>query len=196
MKRFLSFTALLLIAACASAPSGPIGMPLQERLHNPLVAERYWGELTEHMADLVRFQDPITQDAVKMAVIDEARLRALDRVAEARALKNEGISGMFLQPTAYETAMGEALLRGNTLSFGVSFLTNPNPSVHVYLTVVIDPRDAAFPDSTSLDLGLLQTAFGAQEYAIPEGKNSPSFRTVVLYDTTLDRLIGFAQLSK
>ena len=196
MKKYFFATLTLLLASCTAATSGPIGMPLQERLHNPLVAERYWGEMAEHMADLVRFEDPITKDEVKMAIIDGERLRALDRVAEARVLKNDGISGMFLQPTPHETSVGEVLLRGNTLSFGSAFLSDPNPSVHVYLTTVTDPRDATFPDATSIDLGALQTAYGAQEYAIAAGKENTAFRTVVLYDTQLERLIGFAQLAK
>lgn len=196
MKHLLYSFSLISLVACTTVPRGPLSMPLQERLHNPLVAELYWGELTEHMADLFRFEDPITKDAVKAAIIDGERLRALDLVAKARALKAEGISGMFLQPTTHETAIGEALLRDNILSFGAAFLINPNPSVHVYLTTVVDPRDAKFPDATSLDLGLIQTAFGSQEYEIPAGKENPGFRTAVLYDTMLERLIGFAQLSK
>lgn len=194
--KYLFITISLLLASCKAAPSNPIGMPLQERLYNPIVAERYWGELAEHMADLVRFEDPITKDPVKMAVIDGERLRALDLVAKARAIKKEGISGVFLQPTMHETAIGEVLLRKNILSFGTTFLTDPNPSVHVYLTTAVDPRDAKFPDATSLDLGQIQTAFGSQEYEIPAGKDNPGFRTVVLYDTMLERLIGFAQMGK
>ncbi|MBI2636283.1 hypothetical protein HYW84_03080 [Candidatus Peregrinibacteria bacterium] len=196
MKHLLAAFSLLSLVACATVSRGPLSMPLQERLRNPLVAERYWSELTEHMADLFRFKDPITKDAVKAAIIDSERLRALDMVAKARTLKSEGISGMFLQPTMNETAIGEVLLRGNILSFGTTFLINPNPSVHVYLTTVVDPRDAKFPDATSLDLGLIQTAFGPQEYGVPAGKENSGFRTAVLYDTMLARLIGFAQLSK
>ena len=189
------FISGLLLTACSPTLSGPLSYPLQERLRNPLVAEHYWSGLAEHMADLVRFEEPITKDPVKMAAIDSARLRALDLVAKARALKAEGISGMFLQPTLHETALGEVLLRGSTLSFSANFLADPNPSVHVYLTTIVDPRDGAFPDATSLDLGLLQTTFGAQEYAVPEGENNSAFRTTVLYDTTLGRLISFAQMS-
>src|SRR3989338_6372868 len=61
MKKYFFATLTLLLASCTAATSGPIGMPLQERLHNPLVADRYWGEMAEHMADLVRFEDPITK---------------------------------------------------------------------------------------------------------------------------------------
>lgn len=197
MKPFLATLSLIpLVTSCAAALSGPLTMPLQERMKNPLIAERYWAEMAEHMADFVRTEDPIAKDPVTLAIIEAERLRALDRVAQARALKKEGISGGFLQVNTRDIAVGETLLRGRTLSFGTNFLTDPNPSVHVYLTMVVDPRDAAFPDRTSLDLGELQTPYGAQEYAIPEDKENGTFRTVVLYDTKLKRLIGFAQLSK
>lgn len=195
MKYLLSALTLVSLAACTAAPQGPLAMPLQERMRNPLVAERYWSEMAEHMADFVRMADPIVKDSLKLAIIDAERLRALDRVAEARALKSEGISGVFLQ-VSRDTSMGEVLLRGNTLSFGTAFLVDPSPSMHVYLTTVVDPRDAAFPDATSVNLGALQTAYGSQEYAVPADEQNDKFRTAVLYDTKLERLIGFAQLSK
>lgn len=189
----LSLTALL--ASCSAATSGPITLPLQERLRNPLVAERYWSDMAEHMANFVRMNDPLSKDPVKAAIIDGERQRALERVAQARALKKEGVSGVFLNPTPGEDTMGEALLRGSTLSFGPSFSVDPNPSVHVLLTTVVDPRNVEFPDKTSIDLGLLQTAYGSQEYAVPAAKTNPDFRTAVLYDTQLSRLVGFAQLT-
>ncbi len=196
MKHPLSLALLsLLLASCTAATSGPHSLPLQERLRNPLVAERYWAEMAEHMANFVRLKDPMMNDPAKAAVIEAERTRALDRVAQARKLKHEGMIGLFAKPAGEDTE-GEVLLRGNTLSFGTSFLSYPNPSVRVYLTTIIDPRDAQFPDDTSIDLGPLQTAYGPQEYAVPEGQMNEEFRTAVLYDTKLERLIGFAQLSR
>lgn len=195
MKKFPLFAATLVLVSCSAAPSGPLSLPLQERMRNPLVAERYWGDLAEHMAEFARQGDPILKDTVKAAIIDGERLRALERVTDARALKGEGTSGIFKTSTPLEELDGEVLLRGNTLSFGPSFYTLPGPSVRVYLTTTVDPRDAKFPDPTSVDLGLLQTAYGPQEYAVPEG-NLEGLRTAVLYDTMLDRIVGFAQLSK
>lgn len=184
----------LLLAACTSAPGGPIGLPLQERLRNPLVAERYWSDLAEHMADFTRTGDPITKDPVRMATVEAERLRALERVEQSRALINEGRRSHFQSVSVNEDAMGFVLVREGIVSLDPSFLVRPGPSVHLYLTTALDPRDAPFPDPTSLDLGQLQTAYGAQEYAIPEGQQNPAFRTVVLYDPRLQRLIGFAQL--
>ena len=197
MKSLLSiFLVMPLLASCATVQSGPLSLPLQERLRNPLVAERYWSGLAEHMADFVRTKDPILKDSVKASVIDAERLRALERVHQARALKKEGMSGIFQSIHPGEDAFGEALLRTDTLYFGTTFEIKPNPSVQVFLTTMLDPRDGPFPDKTSLNLGTLQTAFGAQEYEIPEAKMNPKFQTVVLYDTRLERMIGFAQLSK
>ncbi|NOS66900.1 MAG: hypothetical protein HOO67_00820 [Candidatus Peribacteraceae bacterium] len=197
MKTFLTTLSLIpLLASCSTAPSGPLSMPLQERMNNPLVAERYWSEMAEHMADYVRMGDAIAKDPVKLAIIDAERLHALDRVAEARILKEEGTSGVFVQVTPHETAIGEVLLRGTTLSFGTSFLVDPTPSARVYLTTMVDPRDGQFPDQTGIDLGELQTAYGAQEYALPDGTRTDALRTAVLYDTKLERVLGFAQLAK
>lgn len=189
-----SLTLISLLTACTAAPSGPLSLPLQERLRNPLVAERYWSEMAEHMADFTRTKDPIMQDPIKAAIIESERTRALERVAQARALKREGLSGLLQAVMPGEDAIGELLLRGLTLSFGSEFLIKPSPSVHVYLSAVLDPRDSAFPDDTNVDLGPLQTAYGAQEYALPEGTATDPLRTVVLYDTRLERIIGFAQL--
>ena len=68
--------------------------------------------------------------------------------------------------------------------------------MRVYLTTAVDPRGVNFPDASALSLGLLQTPYGAQEYAFDESDSNPEFRTVVLYDTRLERIYGFAQLSK
>ena len=184
------------LAACASSPSGPLSLPLQERLRNPLVAERYWSDMAEHMADFTRNNDPIMKDPVKAAVIEDERLRALERVDYARSLKKEGISGIFQAIYPSENAMGEALLRGTTLSFSSTFEILPGPAIRVYLTTAGDPRDVRFPDASALDLGLLQNAFGSQEYAIAQDKLNPSFLIVVLYDKNLNRVVAFAQLEK
>jgi hypothetical protein len=185
----------LLLSACTATPSGPVSLALQERLRNPLVAERYWSDMAEHMADFTRTQDPIMKDDLKAGIIDDARVRALARVEQARAIKKEGLQGLFKTQNLAEDTHGEALLLKDMLYFDTTFLIYPNPSVHVLLSTMVDPQAPGFPDSSALDLGELQTAYGAQQYQIPEGKADPGFRTVALYDMQLQRLIGFAQLS-
>ena len=189
-----SFSIALLLTACATSHASPRTSTLQERLLNPLYAERYWSEMSEHMADFIRTNDPMAKDPVKGAIIDGERTHALAQVEAARALKHEGISGIFL--AAKEEVTGEALLRDKTLSLSSNFLAYPDPSAHVLLTTITDPRGVRFPDTSSLDLGQLQSPYGDQEYVIPDDRVNKDFRTVVLYDTTLNVVLSFAQLSK
>ena len=186
----------LLLAGCATVATGPLTLPLQERLRNPLVAERYWAEMVDHMANFTQAKNPIMKDPVKAAVIESERVRGLERVSQARKQKKEGTNGAFQSVSILEDTEGEVLLRNAVLYFGTTFLTYPNPSINVYLTGSIDPRNAAFPDKTSVNLGPLQTAYGAQEYPVPATTSGAVLRTAVLYDTQLQRILGFAQLSK
>ncbi len=195
-SRIFTIPTVLLLAACASSPSGPLSAPLQDRLRNPLVAERYWSEMAEHMADFTRMNDAIMKDPTQAAVIEAERTRALERVTQARTLIKEGLSGSWQAVALTEDVNGVALLRDHMLYISSAFETRPNPSVYMYLTRMVDPRNGAFPDETSLNLGQLQSAFGEQEYAIPEARQSEEFFTAVLYDTRLRRLMGFAQLGK
>ena len=47
-----------------------------------------------------------------------------------------------------------------------------------------------------MDLGPIQTAYGAHAYEVPSVENPPLYRTVVLWDDRLGRLHSFAQLNK
>lgn len=194
MKKLLTILSLLLLASCGAEPIAGNTPSLQDRLRNPLFAERYWSEMAEHMADFVRRNDTLAKDPEKGPIIEAERVRALERVTEARERKDEGISGGMLP--VEEDIIGQVLLRESTLYTSSDFLAYPNPSVRVYLSTAIDPRDVNFPDTTSVDLGSLQSPYGAQEYVVPEEKLRDDFASVVFYDTRLDRILGFAQLSK
>ncbi len=196
MKYLITSFSLLLLVGCATQGTSPTTLSLKLRLQNPLVAERYWSEMAEHMADFVRSKNPILKDPVKAAIIEGQRTLALQKVEEARKKETSGISGSFVTPESLEDVHGQTLLTDNTLYFDTTFITYPGPSIHVYLTTVVDPRDVAFPDTSSIDLGALQIAYGAQQYPVSEKSMNPAFRTAVLFDTQLMKTIGFAQLSK
>ena len=89
---------------------------------------------------------------------------------------------------------GQALALEGHLYFGPTFLTLPGPSLHVFMTKAVDPRDVAFPDPSAVDLGLLKTPYGTQSFDMPATVTLPGYRTVVLWDTRLKRLSAFAQL--
>lgn len=184
----------LLLVSCAQKTVSPRAVPLQERLANPLFAERYWYDRAEHMADFFRQKSALTKDPVKSAVIEDLRTTALSQLQVARGRKAEGVSATFI--SGGDPVQGTALLTDTTLFLGPDFLTYPAPALHVYLTAMVDPRDGTFPDRTTVDLGSLQSPYGEQEYGLPSSPADPQLRTVVLYDATLERLYGFAQLSR
>lgn len=187
MKKLLP--ALLLLTACGQPDYHP---DFEAKLQNPLFAEQYAEAMVDAMVNLEIYQDPILEDEGKKKVADKAKEFWLEKAKKARAEQREGSKGGLLPMKAY--VEGEVLYRNNTLYFPAYFLSTPHPSVHVFLSKVIDPRDAEFPDPTALDLGLIQSAFGPQAYAVPEVENPREYRTVVLWDTKLERLLGFAQI--
>ena len=178
-----------LLAGCSAARP-----TLSDHMTNPLFAERYGEELVNRMTELEIQKDPLIENAEKKAVIDQVREQWMERAKKARDVQREGATGEFAEMKEY--VRGRALLLGNTLYLSTTFESEPGPSLHLYLTTAVDPRDIAFPDPTAVDLGELQSPYGAQTVAVPNVKDFSILRTLVLWDTTLDRLYGFAQLSR
>ncbi len=188
MERFLVIVGILFLAGCRGQ-----SLTLDHWMENPLFAERYAEELVEHMVQLAIQKDPVLEDSRKSVLADEARRSWLERAQKARKLQREGTVGQFIPTTAYTA--GETLYLDRSLYLGTTFETTPSLSLHLYLTTVVDPREVEFPDPTARDLGKLQSAYGAQTYTVPKVSDSRLYRTVVLWDTELERIIGFAQLN-
>lgn len=165
-----------------------------QRSGNPLTDSRYGDELADTLANLIIQQDAITQDADTLALINKNIARAKDIGNTARDLMAEGMQGAII-PLAQDVS-GYVLTLDGTLYISSEFTVDPGLDLHVYLTEAVDPRDGAFPDPSAVDLGKLQSPYGAQSYAIASKKSPEVLRTFVLYDRTLKRLYGFAQLSK
>ncbi len=192
MKRFLI---PFVVAACLSL--GGCGHPvtsIQEQNTNPLTASRYGDELADTMADMIIKNDPLSQDKTARAIIDDAIVRG-KRISEAaRDLQAEGFLGMMI--SVDEEVTGYALYLDDMLYLSSDFETKPGPNLHVFLTVLVDPRGQVFPDKTAVDLGVIQNPFGAQQYSVPHQKDPAYLRTLVLYDKNLKRAYGFSQLGK
>ncbi|MDD5026541.1 MAG: DM13 domain-containing protein [Candidatus Peribacteraceae bacterium] len=190
LKRLcILFVVPALLAGCsATRPT------LNDHLNNPLFAERYAEELVNRMTELEIQKDPLIEDVEKKAIIDQVREQWMERAKKARDVQREGMTGEFAEMKEY--VRGRALLLGKTVYLSTTFESEPGPSLHFYLTTMVDPRDVAFPDPTAVDLGLLQSPYGAQTIAVPEAKDSSLYRTLVLWDASLERLYGFAQLSR
>jgi len=189
MKKSILFITAILLTGCAKSPEH---ISLDTRLQNPLFAERYSEELVEGLVELKLQNHPLLENTKKEKYLEKEREYWLTKAKESRKTQNKGTKGSILPLESY--AKGEALLLDSVLYVGTEFFTTPSPSLHFLLTTVVDPRDTEFPDETSLDLGALQSAYGAQHYIIPEVDDISLYRTVVLWDTELELLVGFAQL--
>lgn len=181
---------VLLLAACSALPAPDAA--LRESLRNPLFRENYYSDLTDHFVNLQIHNDPVTQSGSTKALINHAREEALAAAQEASKVVSSGIFDHF-NPVKEDT-VGSALLVEDGFYIGTDFSTIPGLDLHVFLTTVVDPREGTFPDATALDLGSLKSPYGAQSYALPEGKEFGRNMTVVLYDLALKRIHGFAQL--
>ncbi|MFA7681492.1 MAG: hypothetical protein WCX61_00510 [Candidatus Peribacteraceae bacterium] len=196
--RVALFASVLLLAGCTSTSSStthPYQMTTDERLQNPIYAEAYAEHMVDRMTELFIQQNPLIEDDSKRRIAETTKDEWLARARTERARQKEGRLGNFVEVDEY--ARGPVILLDGILYFGLSFETEPGPGLHVFLTNALDPRDVEFPDETSVDLGLLLSPFDAQYYVVPPVEDSaPQLRTVVLWDTKLERLYGFAQLSK
>ncbi|MCA9370572.1 MAG: DM13 domain-containing protein [Candidatus Peregrinibacteria bacterium] len=163
-------------------------------LSNPLYAETYAESMVDTMVNLEIYNDPILEDTTVKALADSTKETWLKVAKAARAAQGEGQRGTFVPMQQY--VEGEVLYRENMVHFSTFFNTVPGPSLHVFLTTVVDPRDSAFPDTTALDIGVMTVPYGAQSFPVPEVENPFTYRTVALWDTELKRLYGFAQISK
>lgn len=192
MKKITAIAVLggLLLAGCGKQSTGPT---LETMLENPLFGERYSEEMVDTLTELEIDKDPLVQDKAKKTEIDAVKKQWLAVVNGNREKQHKGMGGSLVAMN--EFAQGEVYLKNNMLYFGTDFETVPGPALHAYLTTAIDPRDVKFPDPTALDLGVLPLPYGAQTIPLPKHDDAMIYRTLVLWDVSLPRLYGFAQLN-
>ncbi len=196
MKKFspLLFVASIALSACGAPTSS---MTHDESMRNPLYAEYYWNDLVDTLTnieiDATRKENAeFLKEKGNLDRLHSLKEDALAAAKKERAKRDDGASGPFARDT--EETQGFIMLLDNVLYTNPSFNTPPGPSLHIYLSPVVDPRDAVFPDPDATDLGLLQQPYGAQTMVLSkEPAKKP--HVVVLYDTVLKRIYGFAQLS-
>lgn len=192
MKKLLSV--LLVIPFLLTGCSGAATSVRDVHMSNPLVAEEYWTELTQTMVDLILNEKADLQKQGTFELVDGLRQEYLKRTQEAIAKRKTGLLGSFV---SIKQNVGGVVLVEKTgkIYLSANFLSDPGPSLHWYLTEANDPRDGTFPDSTALDIGEEQSPYSAQTYSFNPANWRKDFRTLALYDKTLKRLYGFAQLS-
>lgn len=180
----------IILAGCTGTTTSA---NLEDQLKNPLFAERYAEAMVDRMVELQIRKDPLLEDESKRALVDETRKKWLEISREAEKKQRKGQKGGLIP--LREFTQGEVLYLKNSLYVGTTFETDPGPSIHFFLTKMVDPRDGDFPDESSIDLGPIKTTFGAHSYSVPSINDPLLYRTAVIYDTKLERLYGFAQMT-
>jgi hypothetical protein len=184
-----------LVAALVLVSCTPANGTSANLLDNPLYAEFYYDDLVEAMVD-IELQNPkeVEESPALKRALEVARRSGLTEATEANKLQDSGAKGNFVQ--AKETVAGEALFTGTMLYLGPDFVSTPGPSLQLYLSKDVDPRSAEdFPAADDVLVGPLQTPYGAQTFVTQELDIS-AYRSLVLYDASLKRMYGLAQLAK
>ncbi len=198
-RRFALIALPFILAGCASFGPSQQDAALKDHLRNPLYAEYYYDDLTEQMVTLALQENPILQEPSIRAVVDRTRTRSLEHAALAVKAQIEGRRGNFISDR--DLVAGDALLLEDILYIGPMFDAAPGPSLSMYLTTLVDPRDATpFPDPTAVRLGGIKNQYGSQSFVVPpQPKHTGTgagLRTAVLWDDELGTLYGFAQLTR
>lgn len=184
-------TLALLLAGCGPKAESP---SVELLLGNPLFAERYSEEMVDVLTELEIMADPILEDEGKKTQVANVKTDWLEIARNARSLQRKGLEASLITIGAF--TQGDVLLLENGLYFGPTTEIAPGPSLHVYISTEIDPRDVVFPDPSAKDLGVLPLPYGASAMSLPDDTGDLiKYRTVVLWDTILNRIYGFAQLS-
>lgn len=191
---FAALPVALLLAACGTQTPAEQA----DLVGNPLYARYYYQDLMETMANYGIQRDRMLENKEKKGIVDATKKRAQEHLKLATDKVNAGKSGGFMSDTGY--ASGIALLHEGTIYFSQDFNTLPGPSIYVFASDIADPGagtgSLSFPREGSLSLGPLQTPYGAQAYAIPAEGKDMAFRSVILWDNRLERLMGYAQLGQ
>lgn len=192
--RSIALIAPLLLVACNNG--GTNAQSRESLLKNPLYLELYSEQLVDTMVNLEVYGDPLIEDEGKKKIADTTKKYWLEEAKKSRKAQRQSSKGNLITMKEYVT--GEVILTkdGSAVHFGPSFITTPGPSLHAFISTVIDPRDVEFPDVSAVDLGEITVPYGAQSF-YPEQKiaDALQYRTVVIWDTALERLYGFAQIS-
>ncbi len=180
----IALLSVLLLSACGN--QGDIA-------GNPLVRTQHDEELADSLANIIIQKDPLADDPSTRAILENGIAEAKKSLAATQTLKRGSISGPFIP--LYESVQGWALFQNGTLYLSSDFQSRPGLDLHLYLTTLVDPRDAAFPDITAVDLGRIEYPYGAMTLKGPTGDAAKNLRSLVLWDAKLKRLHGFVQLS-
>lgn len=182
---------VLLLSACGRAVQTT---NIREALQNPLFAEMYAEELIGRLTNLEIAADPQFSDKKVLTYAENTKAEWQKIAKEASQKKWDGQSGQFTALNSTEFIGGHALLYKQILYTSPTFFVVPAPTIHVYASSNVDPRDSTFPAADDVLIDVLPTPYGAQ--SINAAAAPKQTRTIVLFDPDLKRILGFAQLDE
>lgn len=194
-KSLIALSALLLLAGCNKTE------PLQRTdiqayyEGNPLAREQVAANATRVMVGmLVNERESLRQNDL-FDEVDALRLEWGKKEEEAMKDRKNGLLGSFI-PVSQE-AFGRILVRPaeGIIFTSTAFSVDPGPQLRLFATKSVDPRGKEFPDADSVDLGVVPFPYGPQTFRFRPNLWQEGMLTLVLYDTKLERMYGFAQLS-
>lgn len=185
---------LLIISSMAlSACSQERTADLNTALKNPLFAERYSEEIIERLASLQIKEVEGVTDPETLTKIEKAKAQWQKVSDQASDIRFEGKYGRFNLVNNDDFVTGGVLIYNNTLYLSTDFEVLPSPNIVLYASTVVDPREnEVFPSAEDTKLLTLESPYGMQSYAVQV--DTSTLKSIVVYDTFLNRIIGFAQM--
>jgi hypothetical protein len=179
----------VLLTACSQTNS----VSLDAALQNPLFAERYSEEIIERLASLQIKEVEGVTDPETLTKIEKAKAQWQKVSDQASDIRFEGKYGRFNLVNNDDFVTGGVLIYKNTLYLSTDFEVLPSPNIVLYASTVVDPREnEVFPSTEDTKLLTLESPYGMQSYAVKI--DTSTLKSIVVYDTFLNRIIGFAQM--
>lgn len=179
----------VLLTACSQTNS----VSLDAALQNPLFAERYSEEIIERLTSLQIQEDKDVTNPETLTKIEKTKAEWQKVSDEASDMRFEGKYGRFSLVNNQDFVTGGVLIYKDTLYLSTDFEALPSPNIVLYASSAVDPRESeVFPSESDIKLLTLQSPYGMQSY--PVEIDTSTLKSIVMYDTFLNRIIGFAQM--
>ncbi len=191
MKRLVPALALLLTACSNNLQS----MDVQSYFaNNPVAAEEAATALGQVYVGMIVNEKAELQKNDLFDEVDRMRAEAGAAIEAATRERKNGLLGQFIPFKQYTAGVVVVRPKDGIIFTGTTFESDPGPDLHLYASVVSDPREGVFPDESAKDLGLMGFTYGPQTMTFDATLWNDDFRTLIIYDAKLKRVYGFAQV--
>lgn len=194
MKPFsltLAIVSLTILTGCTvQIPTDNVA--LQQRLENPLFAERYSEDLNDRLVYIQINDEAINTNDDLMKTIDATKDKWQKVSDDASQKRFEGKYAPFNFLSNTDFVQGSALYYNGVLYLSSDLDIRATEDVSLYVSSKPDPRIGEFPSAEDTFVTVLESPFGAQRYETPIDPDA--IKSFVLYDPMLKRIMSFGQV--